>query len=201
MPRAIMILQQEHKSLAKLLVLMRRLANELDDGRFPDIELLQEIGEYLSGYPELCHHPKEDLIFQRLQEIHPEILMPELDLPSEHRQLSGLIESYVLSLRDYGGNATGNALAGTMRELVDSYEHHMLMEEQLFFPISISKLASDDWAAIGYAVSEQDDPLFDEASTKYARLRDKIFRSASKHYALRMSSMGESGAVSGQFLF
>ena len=183
MTRAIMVLQQEHKSMSKLFHLMRHLSDEIDGGESPDSRLLQEIGEYLSGYPELCHHPIEDLIFRRLRNRAPNALKPGVDLSREHDQLSELIESFMVSLQGLGSDADikGTGLAATMRGLVDAYEHHMEMEETHFFPASVSVLTADDWAEVDYATSEQDDPLFDEATTKYAKIRDEIFRLAKEH--------------------
>jgi hemerythrin-like domain-containing protein len=183
MIHTLLILEQEHQNLAKLLRLMRTLSDEISDGQAPDINLLNEIGDYISGYPEICHHPKEDLIFRRLQEKYPEVVETGADLLAEHEGLSKLIDSFNSSLKSVSADPTGNSgdFARCMNELVDAYEHHMEMEEKHFFPTSRSKLNADDWAAIDFAVSDQDDPLFDEATTKYAKIRDEIFRAAEKH--------------------
>lgn len=185
MIRAIMVLQQEHKSMTKLLYLMRNTADDIQDGRTIDHDLLHDIGEYISGFPELCHHPKEDLIYRKLQDRNPEALTSAADLLNEHERLTGLINTYVSSVEVVRGNPEDEReqFAKSMIALVDAYEHHMEMEEKYFFPLSISKLSKDDWAEIDYAISDQDDPLFDEATSKYARLRDGIFKLAADHDA------------------
>jgi hemerythrin-like domain-containing protein len=180
MTHTMMVLHHEHKGMAELLILMRSLANELQEKQVFDIRLLRDIGEYLSGYPEQCHHPKEDLIFRRLQMRESGASNRGIDLLREHERLTGLIEEFVSSLDDIDpdAEAAGKALARTIIKLAETYEDHMEMEEQRLFPAAIEKLTEDDWIAIDYAVTEQDDPLFDERSTKYAKLREKIFRRA-----------------------
>jgi hemerythrin-like domain-containing protein len=183
MTHAIMVLQQEHKGMARLLSLMEKLLSDIDEGGSPDTNLMLEIGEYLSGYPEQCHHPKEDLIFRKLQAKDPDAQISRVDLLHEHAQLSELIDSFTDSLSglDDSADSRQSGLAQAMRELIAAYKHHMDMEETHFFPLATSRLSADDWAEIDFAVSEQDDPLLDAASTKYSRLRDEIFRLAEQH--------------------
>jgi hypothetical protein len=50
----------------------------------------------------------------------------------------------------------------------------MEMEEARFFPAAVARLTKSDWAEVTYAISEQLDPLFDEATLKFERLRRKI---------------------------
>ena len=199
MSRAILVLHQEHKSMFKLLGLMRSLVDEMDDGKRPDVLLLNDIGDYLTGYPELCHHPKEDLIFRKLQSRNPDAVNSGTNLLDEHERLTGLIESFVKSMEIIGKDPEFDMapFISTMRELVDAYSHHMEMEEKHFFPMSLEELTADDWAEVYYAVSEQEDPLLDEATTKYSRLRDEIFRSARRHDELGQATPQEKFPVLG----
>jgi hemerythrin-like domain-containing protein len=183
MIRAIAILQKEHQSMRALFRHMESLLHELIDGQPADFRLLHEIGEYLSGYPDQCHHPKEDLIYRKMIRRNPTLLDPDRDLLGDHERLSGMIDRYVSRLAQMRNDpkASNEKFMSAMTELVDFYKRHIEMEETLFFPQAIDVLNKDDWEEVNFAVSEQDDPLFDEASSKYIKLRDEIYRLAEKH--------------------
>ena len=183
MTHAIAVLRQEHKSMGKLFRLMESLLQELDDGQSPDFRLLHDIGDYLRGYPDQCHHPKEDLIYRKLMRRDPAVLESGSDLLLDHERLAKLIDRYVSLLVEAQDEPQGSneTFLVAMSDLVDNYKRHMEMEETYFFPTAIDRLTGDDWAEINFAVSEQVDPLFDEASTKFQKLRNEIFRLADEH--------------------
>jgi hypothetical protein len=66
----------------------------------------------------------------------------------------------------------------SLRNLIDYYRHHIEMEEACFFPAAIEHLTKSDWTEVTYAISEQVDPLFDEATLKFGKLRSEIHRMA-----------------------
>ena len=68
-----------------------------------------------------------------------------------------------------------------MRQLLDYYNHHMKMEETLFFPIALRVLSEDDWAEIDTAIVDRDDPLADETEQQFRLLREKISELAQQH--------------------
>jgi len=61
---AILLLRLEHNRFDDLLDLIE---DQLDHADLPDRELLRNIVDYFSGYPERCHHPVEDLVYRKLR--------------------------------------------------------------------------------------------------------------------------------------
>jgi len=53
----------EHANFSKLLDLLERQVASFHDGGSPDYELMLEIMYYMTHYPDVLHHPKEDLVF------------------------------------------------------------------------------------------------------------------------------------------
>jgi len=87
--------------------------------------------------------------------------------------------------------AVNDGLADRLREFLDFYRHHMLMEEQHFFPAALQTLSRNDWAEIDFALFDQSDPLFDrQAEGRFAELRDEITRLAVAEKA-RTDNIGE----------
>ena len=67
MSDTMLLLHSDHQSMAKLLALLDEQIRVIEDGDSPDYGLLQSMLDYLSAYPDECHHPKEDLVFRKLR--------------------------------------------------------------------------------------------------------------------------------------
>ena len=62
MTHAIDVLRQEHASMGRMLRLMTKLSREIAAGQSPDFAVLNDISDYLRGFPDEFHHPKEDTL-------------------------------------------------------------------------------------------------------------------------------------------
>src|SRR5262245_35765710 len=58
-------LSRDHRNLRLLLDIVEEKMNAYQEGQVPDFDLLQEIAEYVLHYPDLIHHPLEDLVTAR----------------------------------------------------------------------------------------------------------------------------------------
>ena len=178
MPQSLRNLQLEHQGLSGLLDIMDEWVGNVSESQSPDYQLLQVIADYLLSYPDEVHHPKEDLIFQKLQRRDPDAADKLSQLLDEHRELREITHEFAALVGDSMRPATSHAeqvLQATKR-LVDYYRHHIEMEEEHFFPTAERVLTKGDWADIDFAFSERTDPLLYEAETKYKNLRAKISR-------------------------
>lgn len=180
MPHAIRILTLEHERFAKLLDLMDHLYEQLLEGDTPDFRLFHGIASYLSEYPDQVHHPKEDLIYRRLRKRDARSKDGPGGLVHEHEELSKLTMYFVecVSKAEKNSNKWMENFQITLRKLIDHYRHHMAMEEAHFFPAALEHLTERDWAEVTYAISEQVDPLFDEATLRFEQLRHEILSMA-----------------------
>ena len=178
MPQSLRNLQLEHESLGRLLDIMAEWIADFSESQSPDYRLLQIIADYLLSYPDEVHHPKEDLIFLKLQHRDSGAASKLSQLLEEHRDLREITREFAAIVGDSTGSATSHAeqVLQATRKLVDYYRHHIEMEEEHFFPTAERVLTKRDWAEIDFAFSERTDPLLFEAETKYKNLRAKISR-------------------------
>jgi len=88
MPHIILQLQQDHLNAAKLLDLLEAQIGTLHDGETPDYLLMFDVMCYMRHYPDLFHHPKEDLIFEKLKERDPSVRPIVDNLMEEHKALA-----------------------------------------------------------------------------------------------------------------
>jgi hemerythrin-like domain-containing protein len=178
MAQSIRNLQLEHQNLGRLLDIMDEWVGDFGVSQAPDYRLLQIIADYLLSYPDEVHHPKEDLIFLKLQRRDSGAASKLSRLLDEHRDLREITQEFAAIVGDSTEPTAlrSKQILQAIRKLVDYYRRHIEMEEKHFFPTAERVLTKGDWAEIDFAVSEQTDPLLNEAETKYKNLRAKIFR-------------------------
>jgi hemerythrin-like domain-containing protein len=179
MPDAIMILQLEHRKIGKVLGLIQQQVKNQHPRTPVNNRLLQIAFEYLSGYPDQCHHPKEDVLYRKLVGRFPDLMQSINHLVEEHETLGKLTRDLcqVMSDSHHDLSPMDEGLAGRLRAFVDSYHHHMVMEEEQFFPLALNRLSRNDFAEIDFTLFDQPDPLFNKAAEeKFVRLSDEIAR-------------------------
>ena len=172
-------LGRDHRNLRLLLDIVEEETNAYRDGHTPDFDLLRLIAEYTLHYPDLVHHPKENLIFERLVMRDPSAAEIVGDLIGEHRKLAELTRRFAAAM----GNAAHDVelprewLDALARAYLQANRLHMQLEEQYFLPRAMATLTEDDWIAIDENLSHADDPIFGEkVAEAYLYLHDRIMR-------------------------
>ena len=59
-------LSREHRNIEKLLTILERELEVFDRADRPDYEVIRAVISYFEVYPEVYHHPQEDLVFAKL---------------------------------------------------------------------------------------------------------------------------------------
>lgn len=169
--------------MGRMLRLMTRLSREITAGQPPDFVVLNDISDYLSGFPDECHHPKEDIIFRKLGERDPGLADICTDLEFEHGRLARLTHQFgdLLGEMEGGSNASPDSFVTAINSLTLTYRRHMALEEKHLFPLAIKKLRSEDWDEIHGVIFEKDDPLSDTSSSRFQLLREEISQLANEH--------------------
>ena len=169
--------------MGRMLRLMTKLSREIAAGQSPDFAVLNDISDYLRGFPDEFHHPKEDAIFRKLGEREPELSDLCTDLEFEHGRLARLTTQFGELLDDLQEEAdvSSETFVTAINSLTLTYRRHMAMEEKHLFPLAIKKLRRNDWDEIHGAIFEEHDPLSDASSSRYRKLRDEISRLADEH--------------------
>ena len=80
------VLRQEHRNIEKLLRVLERELSVFDRGDRPNYEVVVGIIGYFKDYPDSCHHPKEDMIFDKLKSRDPAAAAKIGDLHAEHEE-------------------------------------------------------------------------------------------------------------------
>src|SRR5438874_8761737 len=79
-------LSQEHRNIEKLLAILERELEVFDRGDRPDYEVIRAVISYFEVYPEVYHHPQEDLVFAKLRSRDPAAAAKVGNLALEHQK-------------------------------------------------------------------------------------------------------------------
>jgi hemerythrin-like domain-containing protein len=179
MPKIIDILLEEHQNIEKLLLVLDHELEIFDRSGRPDYEILQTIIQYFQDYPENCHHPKEELIFEKLKLRDPAAARRFGDVEAEHAVETRRLRSFARAVRYI--LADQEFLRETfhlaVHDFIEHQREHLKKEERLLFPAALKALQSEDWAAIDARLDDRKDPLFDSVvEEKFDNLQKTILR-------------------------
>jgi len=179
MPKIIDILLNEHQNIEKLLLVLEHELEVFDRSGRPDYEILQSIIQYFQDYPESCHHPKEEMIFEKLKLRDPAAAKRFGDVEAEHgleaRRLRSFAHAvdYILADQEFLRESFHLAV----HDFIEHQRQHLQKEERLLFPDAVKALRSDDWAEIDARLDDRKDPLFNSVvEERFQNLHRTILR-------------------------
>ena len=182
--RALAIIRGEHRSLAAVLWSLEPLIERADPGTGPDLELLSMMVDYIEGFPERCHHPKEDEYLFKAVRARTHVADELLEtLALEHARGERMIHElrHALALYRVAGETARPQLASLVAAYATFHWEHMRKEEEVILPLAQRVLEEEDWKTIEAAFSGNADPLSPAgaaATGPYGKLLDLITQQA-----------------------
>ena len=179
MSRLIEILLEEHRNIEKLLHVLEQELDVFDRTELPDYEILRTIVEYFQDYPESYHHPKEDIVFEKLKLRDPSAVARIGDVETEHQLETQRLRRFAQAINDIlaGREYPRRSFHNVVRDFIDHQRQHMHKEEQLLYPAAIKGLRAEDWVEIDARLNNKKDPLFDRVAEKeFDALRQTILQ-------------------------
>ncbi len=162
MPTTLAKWHTEHVNFGKLLTCLESQLDLFHDGETPHYELMLDVMFYMTHYPDVIHHPKEDLAFARIKAREPQAAAMVDALDAQHEELRRMGAELVVHLSDiYNGAVTSREpVENLARDYIATFREHIGFEERKMLPLASRLLEAQDWAAIDAAVRHIDDPLF-----------------------------------------
>ncbi|SDJ04816.1 Hemerythrin-like domain-containing protein [Bradyrhizobium sp. Rc2d] len=172
-------LSQEHRNIETLLAVLEHELEIFDRGDHPDYEVIRAIISYFELYPEIYHHPLEELVLAKLELRDPAAAASVGNLKLEHqkgtdrlRRVARAIDG-VLSDREILRQNVDNIV----RDFIESERRHIMIEDRDFFPAALKALKPADWSEIASTSIDHEDPLFSEAAEEtFGALRQRILQ-------------------------
>jgi len=179
MTNIIELLREEHRDIEELLVVLEDELSVFDRQEQPDYEVIQAVISYFQDYPDYCHHPKEDMIFDKLKARDPAAAESVGDFEAEHRdeaeRLQRVAEIVRSILLDY--DMPRQTFDNIILDFIRHQRQHMAMEERVLFPAATKALRPEDWADIESRWGQRKDTLFNVAIEERCQsLRERVLQ-------------------------
>jgi len=157
-------LHEDHRNLSKLLGLLEANLLVLQSDNDPDYPLMVDIIEYIHSYPDVFHHPREDLLYQTVMERDSSVREEIEPVLQQHSKLNNcthkLLDSLNAVLNDTLVDKT--RLVDDIHEFIGLQRAHIMLEESRIFPHIERLLTSDDINWLDEQHPPATDPLFGE---------------------------------------
>jgi hemerythrin-like domain-containing protein len=182
------VLHQEHRNIEKLLRVLERELSVFARGERPDYEVVLSVIDYFKDYPDSCHHPKEDIIVEKLKARDPTAAAAIGDLEAEHREGARRLRRVAQAVERVLGDhdLVRQTVNDIIRDFINHERQHMANEERVVFPAVVNALRPEDWADIALKLADRygapSEPDFEE---KFSTLRRNILEMEEKVEAER----------------
>ncbi|QQP91123.1 hemerythrin domain-containing protein [Skermanella sp. TT6] len=160
-PAIITAINDEHRTIAKLLHLIDRQVTLFNESETPDLDLLHLIMDYTQAYPDLYHHPKENAVFRKLREREPAFADAVDALLEDHARMPQVSAKFATLVEQLIEDATmpRDVFVKAAMDYVDFQRSHMMREVGDVLPAAARILTAEDWAELESSVGRQEDPL------------------------------------------
>jgi hemerythrin-like domain-containing protein len=172
----------DHRNMAQLLDVLQSEMEDYRQSRHVDFAILSMLLDYILNFPELRHHPRENVIFERVKRRDVDASKTIEDILLEHKDLAALARK--LSAAIHNLRLEVEMPRTWFEDLVKTYirrnREHMVKEEEKFFPLALKILSASDWQEFDtQGAAERPDPLFGgKVDAEYQMLHDRILRLA-----------------------
>ncbi len=170
-------LRGDHRNMVMLLDLLGAEINRLATSGEPDYDSVRDIMLYVTEYPDVVHHPKEDIVYRHLKSLRPKIHTDLERVETDHQYIKelGLKLRNGIEAISSGANLSRDGLIKKLYNYMDQHREHMYWEEINLFSLADELQHYGDWSEVVLKNNEISDPLFgSRVERKYRRLLAKI---------------------------
>ncbi|OUD12008.1 hemerythrin domain-containing protein [Thioflexithrix psekupsensis] len=156
-------LHQEHIGIAKLLDLLDTQMATFHAGDTPDYQIMSDIMHYMVHYPDMYHHPSEDVLFSHLKQRDPSLQGEIEELLQQHELLIEKGRAFFNTLQlamDDTAMFSRATLETQANEYIALLRGHIDKEEGKVMPRAAQTFSEADWQQVHQGIKELDDPLF-----------------------------------------
>ena len=139
-------LRAEHRHIATVMQLFSDQLQAIEAGDTVDVHVVYEVMDYMATWPDRYHHPREDLIYNRVAELDRKAADDVDTLQRDHDVTARRGQELLRDIERWReGEVKGSAIVKAGREYVGHMYEHMNVEEKVVFPHIESVLTLEDW--------------------------------------------------------
>lgn len=172
-------LRTDHRNLTVLIDMLEVEADRLKALEDPDYDLLRDIMIYMTSYPDVVHHRKEDWVYARMVDVRPAMQRDLIRIERDHAELAKLGTKL---LNDIEAIESGTVMrrfdvVEDARQYVTRQRDHMHWEDEKLFPLIDSLKEELDLSEAAPRVGTMADPVFgSKVESGFRNLFDAIGR-------------------------
>ena len=175
-------LQDDHKQLVRALYHLEKEVKSVSgllQGN-ASLEKVLDILNYIQVYPEIWHHPTEDVIFEKLLEKG----VPGVDLLAQAMEEHGILALLTENLHEHVNRAAVGADFSPARFIKSTNDYinrqlrHMEFEQQHLFSMAEQYLQIADWADIKESIKGRQQLLEEPRLQEYGQFYKGIANSS-----------------------
>ena len=170
-------LRGDHRNMALLLDSLDAEIDKLAASGEPDYDLVRDIMLYVTEYPDVVHHPKEDIVYRHLKSLRPEVHAKLERVEKDHQYIEerGLKLKNDIEALSTDASLDRDELVADLRHYMEQLREHMYWEETELFSLADELQHYGDWSEVLLANNEISDPLFgSRVDRKYRSLLASI---------------------------
>jgi len=147
-------LRADHAYMAHVLDVIDRQLGLIEGEQPVDLELLQDAVYFMTEYPDLFHHARENLMYRRLSQRHRKHRAAVRDLERAHATLAALGLAFREVVEDAAEDlpVARSVLLEHGKDYLAAQRDHIEAEERRIFPWVLECLDEADWRAIDDAL-------------------------------------------------
>ena len=170
-------LHNDHKNFSTLLVFLEQQLGLLEKCEAADLNTVLEAVEYMKNYPDLVHHPLENVVFQYYLDHYGSENEDVIEIMHEHAELPVLTNTLLSIVSGVLADIPQerNVLCDSLKDYIATQKEHMNTEEAKIYPLLTSSFSEQDWNNIESELKDVEDPLFGhQVAQSYQLLRAHI---------------------------
>lgn len=169
LPAPLIAIADEHKYVLRLITILEDEARTLAEGEPADFECMADILNYITHYPDRYHHPKEELIFDRMVDADAKIQKILKTLRRDHGRVATMGQGITDAIEEVKKSSSKKKrcdLAKTIETYTLRLREHINLEETQIFVPAATLLSKADWKAIDKEIKPILDPIFGEKKSE-----------------------------------
>ncbi|MBN1379765.1 MAG: hemerythrin domain-containing protein [Gammaproteobacteria bacterium] len=162
-------IRQDHINITRLMDILDAQVGLFHRGKTPDYNLMLDIMHYMMNYPNIAHHAVEEIVFEKLMDLRPELKSQAREITRQHRELAekahaftddlqAIIDGYSIMVRDQ--------VEREARYYISLLREHLRQEEADLMPAAEQVLSEKALRAIETSIPDMTDPMANKQALK-----------------------------------
>ncbi len=150
-------IRADHTMMVRLLGRLETLVGSFTQGGEPDLHLMGEMIDFLVTYPDMCHHPMEDLLYDALERKAPQAAASIADMRREHEAMAGQLRNLAQAMSSIlmEVEVSRETFSAMVRNFMARQLHHLTNEETGLLKMARDVLDAEDLQRLGDEAREK----------------------------------------------